>query len=164
MVVRRAIEQDAIIWYLLCIGLCEWNRHCGSSRPWYSTLCSCQRYLFCFYLKTDQTHFFICFDYSMKQDGEIWRLNPCVHLHWLSWDEDYIVFNAASGQTHVLNELGAAILRLLEENALNSMAIGQQIVAQYEELVLDTELSEAIENLLENLDILGLIESFPKCA
>ena len=100
----------------------------------------------------------------MRQDGEIWRLNPCACLHWLSWDEDHIVFNAASGQTHVLNELGAAILHLLEENALNSVEIGQRIVTQYEELVLDTDLSAAIEALLENLDILGLIEPYLKCA
>lgn len=100
----------------------------------------------------------------MEQDGEIWCLSPCVRLHWLSWDEDHIVFNAASGQTHVLNELGAAILHLLEENALNSVEIGRRIVTQYEALVLDTELSAAIEALLENLDILGLIEPYPKCA
>jgi len=100
----------------------------------------------------------------VKQDGEIWRLNPYVRLHWLSWDKDHIVFNAASGQTHVLNELGAAILRLLEENALNPMEIGQRLVAQYEGLVLDTELSAAIEALLANLDTLGLIEPFAKCA
>lgn len=115
-------------------------------------------------MKAGQTRFLICFEYSVQQDGEIWRLNPCVRLYWLSWDEDHIVFNAASGQTHVLNELGAAILRLLEENALNPMEIGQRIVTQYEELVLDTELSAAIEALLENLDMLGLIEPYPKCA
>lgn len=100
----------------------------------------------------------------MEQNGEVWRLNPCARLHWLFWDEDHIVFNAASGQTHVLNELGAAILRLLEEHYLNHTEIGQRLVAQYEELVLDTELSAAIEALLANLDILGLIEPYPKCA
>ncbi|MFO1432339.1 MAG: HPr-rel-A system PqqD family peptide chaperone [Candidatus Competibacteraceae bacterium] len=100
----------------------------------------------------------------MKQDDESWRLNPCARLHWLSWDEDHIVFNAASGQTHVLNELGAAILHLLEENTLNSVEIGRRIVNQYEELVLDTELAAAIDALLENLDMLGLIEPYPKCA
>ena len=100
----------------------------------------------------------------MQYGTKIWQLNPCVRLHWLSWDEDHIVFNAASGQTHILNELGAAVLHLLGENSLNRTEIGQRIVAQYEGLVLDTELSAAIEALLANLDTLGLIEPFPKCA
>lgn len=99
----------------------------------------------------------------MQAHLSFWHLNPYVCLHWLSWGSDYILFNAASGQTHVLNELGAAILRLLDSNPLSNSDIGRQLVTQYHDLCLDSELSTAIDQLLEELDNLGLIEPYSKC-
>ena len=47
--------------------------------------------------------------------GEIWRLPNGVSLLWQSWDEDeVIVFNRASGQTHLLDAFSAAVLRQIE--------------------------------------------------
>ena len=47
--------------------------------------------------------------------GAIWRLPKSVSLRWQSWDEDeVIVFNRASGQTHLLDALSAAVLRQIE--------------------------------------------------
>ena len=45
----------------------------------------------------------------------IWRLPEGVSLLWQSWDEDeVVVFNRASGQTHLLDAFSAAVLRQIE--------------------------------------------------
>jgi PqqD family protein of HPr-rel-A system len=47
--------------------------------------------------------------------GAIWRLPKSVSLLWQSWDQDeVIVFNRASGQTHLLDAFSAAVLRQIE--------------------------------------------------
>ena len=95
----------------------------------------------------------------MAPSSHRWQLNPIGCLHWRSWDrEQYILFNVASSQTHVLNELGAAVVRLLEKNPLNTEELSDQLGAYYDGLVVDTELATAIDSLLETLDTLGLIE------
>ena len=94
----------------------------------------------------------------MEADARIWRLSACARLHWLVFEENHILFNAASGQTHILNELGAAIVHLLENAALTPAEVSRQLVAQYAELSLTPELHAAIDGLLVELDTLGLIE------
>lgn len=88
-------------------------------------------------------------------------MNPQARLHWLVCGELHIVFNAASGQTHVLNELGTAILRLFAQLPLSFAEVAEHLVTQYTELHLDEELCAAVESLLFELDALGLIEPLP---
>jgi PqqD family protein of HPr-rel-A system len=54
---------------------------------------------------------------ASEPDGasEIWRLPAGACLLWQSWDEDeVIVFNRGSGQTHLLDAFSAAVLRQIE--------------------------------------------------
>jgi PqqD family protein of HPr-rel-A system len=47
--------------------------------------------------------------------AKIWRLPAGVSLLWQSWGEDeVIVFNRASGQTHLVDAFSAAVLRRIE--------------------------------------------------
>ena len=80
-------------------------------------------------------------------------------MHWRYWEEGYILFNATSGQTHFLNEMGAAVLKSLKEAVvpLNTNQIYEQIAADYN-LIIDTPLQSYIGSLLMDLDRLGLIE------
>jgi len=94
----------------------------------------------------------------MTSSTKRWQLNPVCRLHWRQWDQDYLLFNAASGQTHMLNELGAAILLLLEKNMLNNQELIEQLVVHYDGLIADSKLQEAVDNLLITLDSLGLVE------
>lgn len=89
-----------------------------------------------------------------------WRLNRACRLHWRHWDEDYILFNAASGQTHVVNELGADVLRLLEKKSASAGELLEGLAASYG-LAPDSELAAGVRRLLVDLDQLGLIE--PGC-
>jgi PqqD family protein of HPr-rel-A system len=48
--------------------------------------------------------------------------NPTYHvranarLHWAGWDDEFVVFNESSGQTHQLDALRAFVLNLLVES------------------------------------------------
>jgi PqqD family protein of HPr-rel-A system len=47
--------------------------------------------------------------------ADVWRLPAGVSLLWQSWHEDeVIVYNRASGQTHLLDAFSAAVLRRIE--------------------------------------------------
>jgi len=87
-----------------------------------------------------------------------WRLNPLCRLRWRHWDSEYILFNEGSGQTHFLNELGAATLQRLQQVAsVSHMDLVAWLSAEYV-LPADEQLQAHIAVLLTDLDELGLIE------
>ena len=45
------------------------------------------------------------------------RLNKNNSIHWLNWDNDFVVFNDASGQTHHLDAPTARVLTWIEDGA-----------------------------------------------
>jgi len=45
------------------------------------------------------------------------RLNPPGSLHWLQWEDDYVVFDEASGLTHQLDTPTAHVLMCIEDGA-----------------------------------------------
>lgn len=45
------------------------------------------------------------------------RLNQIGSLHWLQWNNDYVVFDVASGLTHHLDAPTARALMCVEEGA-----------------------------------------------
>lgn len=78
---------------------------------------------------------------------------------WEQFDDEYFVFNPASGHTHLLNALGAAVLQLLDSEALTE----QQLLQSLREQVGDDDdrLAAALATHLEQLAIIGLIERAP---
>lgn len=42
------------------------------------------------------------------------RINPLIKLHWRQFDDDWVVFESLSGQTHQMVPLTAAILMSFE--------------------------------------------------
>lgn len=87
-----------------------------------------------------------------------WRVNSLCQLHWQSWDEGAVLFNAASGQTHFLNELGTLSLRLIIQHPRDLDALLIALSERYEAFVIDEELREYVASTLDELDRLGLIE------
>ena len=86
-----------------------------------------------------------------------WQLNPECRLYWRCWGSDHILYNAASGQTHLLNEMGSAALQLLKQKKLTELELKQQL-AQKLKLALDDETCAYIKSMLVDMDDLGLIE------
>ena len=44
------------------------------------------------------------------------RLRPVCRLHWACWNDEYVVFDEASGQTHQLDPIRAFVVQLLSES------------------------------------------------
>jgi PqqD family protein of HPr-rel-A system len=89
--------------------------------------------------------------------GEIWRLPKGVSLLWQSWDEDeVIVFNCASGQTHLLDAFSAAVLRRIEASPHTVLQLRRYFALGF---ALDEHvLSERLDVVCRRFDQLGLAE------
>ena len=85
-----------------------------------------------------------------------WGLPEDVGLLWKSWDEEVIVFNQASGQTHLLDALSAEVLRELEQRPRTIIDLAALFADRYE---LDSkELGERLTGICRRFDELGLAE------
>lgn len=51
------------------------------------------------------------------------RLPPGVCLQWRGWPPHVLVFDAASGNTHLLDEPSAAVLRAIEAGPVTTSAL-----------------------------------------
>ena len=93
-----------------------------------------------------------------------WRVNPEAELHWRHWDENWVVFNAASGQTHFINAYAATLLRELQAEG-RGPSLDQVTLIRHSAATLDLEpdgeLTDYLNGLLGSLDELGLVVSSP---
>ncbi|MES2714886.1 MAG: HPr-rel-A system PqqD family peptide chaperone [Pseudomonadota bacterium] len=53
--------------------------------------------------------------------AEAWVLNPSVVMHWRLIDGEWLVYEALSGATHMIDHLSAAVLTCFESRATLSM-------------------------------------------
>jgi PqqD family protein of HPr-rel-A system len=44
-----------------------------------------------------------------------WELAQGSQLHWKCWDDEFVVFDEGSGDTHLLDALAAEVLKALED-------------------------------------------------
>ena len=85
-----------------------------------------------------------------------WRLCEVVTLLWLSWDDEFVVFNIAANQTHLLDAFSAAVLKQLEASPKTLEALTGHFAA---ELGADPEkVSRRLEEACARFAELGLIE------
>ena len=78
------------------------------------------------------------------------------------WDGDYVVYNALSGDTHVLDIVTGEVLRTIMARG----ACGSDLcrhVADFLEVPNDAAIEEQVTGILSALDRLGLIEPASGC-
>jgi PqqD family protein of HPr-rel-A system len=87
----------------------------------------------------------------------IWRLPEGVSLLWQSWNEDeLIVFNRASGQTHLLDAFSAAVLQRIEVSPSTTLELRRYFAIGFG---LDEDvLSQRLDAVCRRFDQLGLAE------
>jgi PqqD family protein of HPr-rel-A system len=90
----------------------------------------------------------------MTQAAKRWK---CAELVWMSWDNQFVAFNLASGDTHLLTPVAARVLKMLEQQPLDLDGLSQQL-ASTARITPDEQLLQQTNTLLDNLDQLGLIE------
>jgi PqqD family protein of HPr-rel-A system len=85
-----------------------------------------------------------------------WRVDEDCTLLWRCWDDEYVVYNTASGDTHLLNRVAAETLLLLEQSPSDAQDLTVQ-VARKLALQPSEELGQQLEQLLTQFEELGLV-------
>jgi PqqD family protein of HPr-rel-A system len=87
-----------------------------------------------------------------------WKINSVsvLHLHEFS-DNQSMVFDETSSRTHRVNMLCLDALRVLQQGPLSSQAVAETL-AKRNDFSLDEEWVTYINEMLTDLDQLGLIE------
>ena len=96
----------------------------------------------------------------MAKEHVRWMVPDYLELYWHSWgdgaNEEFVVFNNFSGETHCLNFTAALVLQYLEEHAVSADAVAAAI---QKVLPADANVKafRQIRDLLEEFDQVGLI-------
>lgn len=85
---------------------------------------------------------------------QLWRLNPSVRLNWRVLDDEWIVFESRSGQTHLLPAHAAAMLMALEAGNLLSDA---DLLTHLERSLEWSASPKVIKGVVDEFARLGLI-------
>jgi PqqD family protein of HPr-rel-A system len=88
----------------------------------------------------------------------MWRLGKLTSLHWRRWDDEWVVFDVASGQTHRLDLFTAVTLLTLEEAPRDRVGLAAALAADLE-LESNDALAAALDTALQRLQTVGLVES-----
>ena len=102
------------------------------------------------------THVQTSTDQILPAAETVWRLPVGAELLWQTWDDEVIVFNTASGQTHLLDALSAAALREIEDQPGSVDRLADRVAERFE---LDTDvLLQRLTEVCARFDELGLVE------
>lgn len=87
-----------------------------------------------------------------------WRTPAECELLWRSWDdEEFVVFHARSGDTHLLNAMAAEALEELGRRPVTAQELAVHL-GECLERPADEELQRIAAGLIREFDELGLIE------
>jgi len=89
-----------------------------------------------------------------------WRAASASRLHWRSWDDEFVVYHSGWGTTHLLDLVAAEALRILDRESASLPELAE-LVARSLKIQPDDELFCYLEELLPELEKLGLIEWIP---
>jgi PqqD family protein of HPr-rel-A system len=80
-----------------------------------------------------------------------------VLLHWRRWDDDFVVFDVGSGQTHQLSPVTAATLMMLETTSGDLVELSTRVASELG-IAQDAQLASTVSEALDGLQAVGLIE------
>ncbi len=89
--------------------------------------------------------------------GAKWRAVTDFELLWRSWDDEYVVYHAGSGDTHWLTAVAAEVLRTLQHKLATAEELVQRVAARFD-VSRDEELVAYIEQILTHLKRADLTE------
>ena len=79
-------------------------------------------------------------------------------MHWKAWDDEFVVFDEGSGDTHLLDPLAAELLKILEDSPGQLSGLTRRITARLD-LATDPKVVERMRELMERFVSAGLVES-----
>jgi PqqD family protein of HPr-rel-A system len=86
-----------------------------------------------------------------------WRVSRGCKLLWKRWDDEFIVFNSGSRDTHLLDCLTGLVLKAIEE-APSTLTDLKCILSAMPGVDVQQDTHHYLLDLLTRLDDLGLIE------
>lgn len=92
--------------------------------------------------------------------SEMWRLRPGQTLQYWHWDDEYVLYNDLSGDTHLLDDAAIEILFALKNAPASYSALAELMQAAFE--IDEAALPAELRAILDHLKHLCLIES-PAC-
>ena len=84
------------------------------------------------------------------------RLHPFGSLHWRPWGEEYVVYDEASSQTHVLDALTACTLLCIDTEGIEQSALIVE-VSQHAGVDVDS-VTQALPFMLNQLSDAALVD------
>lgn len=84
------------------------------------------------------------------------RLNTETQLHWRHWNNEYLVFDLATGRTHVLDPFTAGVLLTIEAGASNQA----EVLAKLGTSMSVDLISETLPSILGELIKSSLIQPY----
>jgi PqqD family protein of HPr-rel-A system len=89
--------------------------------------------------------------------ASVWVAARPDDLVWVGWGQDYAVYDCGTGQTHLINELPAEILRLLARTPASAAEIAARLA---EECGVDDDERwlQQIADVMSSLEALDLLE------
>jgi PqqD family protein of HPr-rel-A system len=88
-----------------------------------------------------------------------WRLRAGQTLRMLPADDESVIYNDNSGDTHLISAAATSLLQRLRQSDTDTASLVTACAAEWE-LEADGELDAAIRDLLAELHSLGLIEAY----
>ncbi len=92
---------------------------------------------------------------------KVYSLNSAVRLHWTNWDDELVVFDEISGQTHELDTLRAFVLNAISESPQTIDLLCSQI-EEVMRLEYSAEMKVLLAKILEEFETHGLIQGKAK--
>jgi len=89
-----------------------------------------------------------------------WKVIDACEFRWRIWDNQFVVYNPASGDTHLLNQVAGEALRCLQEAPADAAELTRRVAVRTD-IQVDAQLLAKINDFLDELAELGLIELVP---
>jgi len=93
------------------------------------------------------------------RQSQKWRIPEGYALHIKQWNNNAIVYHSKSGETHQLNDIGAAALLKIQQHPVSLNALANFLNTHYE-VENPGELTIRLQRLVKEFETLGLIEAF----
>jgi len=87
----------------------------------------------------------------------MWRITPGQELHYREWDDEFILFNNLSGDTHLLGVTAICLLQALQLHGAEDDVLTDSLCASLE-IERDSDVENDVRNLLNDLQSLHLVE------
>ena len=90
---------------------------------------------------------------------QFYRLCPAVGILKRDYGDDCVVFLSAARETHLLSEIAAQVLALIEETAQSPKALLEAMKPHFEDAS-EIEVSTLLDEVVDGLSRIGVIEAF----